>query len=66
MFIAGLAIDPKSVPHQMDMSQWPKLKSIFEKAFLQSTRDEWVDVFKNVDACVSPVLTIEEAITQNK
>jgi len=49
----------------MDMIQWPKLRSIFEEAFLQSTRDEWAQVFCNLDACVTPVLSREEAASQN-
>jgi len=63
--LKGLAIDPDSLPHQMDMNQWPKLRSIFEETFLQSTRDEWAQVFCNLDACVTPVLSREEAASQD-
>ncbi|RUS83528.1 hypothetical protein EGW08_008707, partial [Elysia chlorotica] len=36
-------------------------KKLFEKIFLTKTRDEWTEVFDNLDACVTPVLTSDEA-----
>ena len=34
------------------------------RAIIRSkTRDEWVSVFRDVDACLEPVLTLEEALT---
>lgn len=39
-----------------------KTKKLTE-AFKTKTRDEWVRAFENVDACVFPVLTPEEAAT---
>lgn len=38
-----------------------KVKAAFREAFLQKTRDEWTEIFDRLDACVEPVLTLEEA-----
>jgi alpha-methylacyl-CoA racemase len=48
---------------QLDRSQWPRITAQLEAAFLTRTRDEWTTVFAEVDACVSPVLTLVEAAT---
>lgn len=36
-------------------------KEILEQKFKTKTQQEWVDIFKDLDACVSPVLTLDEA-----
>lgn len=40
-------------------------EEVLEEAFLKKTREEWVEVFKGLDACVSPVLSLDEA-AENK
>ncbi|HVW70516.1 MAG TPA: CaiB/BaiF CoA-transferase family protein [Steroidobacteraceae bacterium] len=40
---------------------WPELKAELTRIFLTRTRDEWCAVFADCDACVTPVLTLEEA-----
>jgi len=42
-------------------SGWGDMRSKFTEIFSSRTRDEWAEVFRGVDACVSPVLTYEEA-----
>ncbi|XP_040580715.1 alpha-methylacyl-CoA racemase isoform X2 [Lepeophtheirus salmonis] len=37
-----------------------KLKDIFASKFRTKTRKEWEEIFSNVDACVTPVLSIDE------
>ncbi|XP_065095300.1 alpha-methylacyl-CoA racemase-like [Ochlerotatus camptorhynchus] len=37
-----------------------KNRHLIEAIFLTKTRDEWTDIFKNLDACVFPVLELEE------
>ena len=52
----GLGLDPDA--ESLDS------KSTKEKvrgAFLQKTQAEWCDTFKELDACVEPVMTLEEA-----
>jgi alpha-methylacyl-CoA racemase len=51
----------KDLPHQMDQRKWPEMKEIFAKVFLTKTRDEWAHLADGTDACLSPVLSVEEA-----
>lgn len=62
--LAGLGIDPAGLPFQLDPAGQETLKKLFTERFLTKTRDEWAAIFVGTDACVSPVLTFEEA-TQN-
>jgi alpha-methylacyl-CoA racemase len=41
---------------------WRELKEELAKVFRTRTRDEWVHVFDGTDACVTPVLSLSEAI----
>jgi alpha-methylacyl-CoA racemase len=50
-----------AVEDQLDRQLWPHITSELERAFRTRTRDEWAGVFAEVDACVSPVLTLDEA-----
>ena len=45
----------------MQRSAWPAMKLRFAEVFRTRTRDEWTAVFAGSDACVTPVLTPEEA-----
>lgn len=60
--LKGLSLENASLPEQMDREQWPILKKRFETIFATKTREEWLAVFANADACVSPVLTSQEAL----
>ncbi len=46
---------------QFDRAKWSDHIAVFEKAFKTRTRDEWMAVFADTDACVAPVLSIAEA-----
>ena len=59
--LKGLQIDPADLPGQLDRSQWDATKKRFTDAFAAQPRDHWEKVFDGTDACVSPVLTPEEA-----
>ena len=58
--LKGLEIDPSSLPHQMDMPQWPKMADRFAAVFKTRTRDAWTRIFEGKDACVAPVLELNE------
>ncbi|ASR39262.1 carnitine dehydratase [Prauserella marina] len=58
--LAGLGLDPADLPAQLDRDGWPTLRATFTAAFLTRTRDEWSKVFADVDACVTPVLSLDE------
>jgi alpha-methylacyl-CoA racemase len=46
---------------QMDPSTWAPSKARLAALFATRTRDEWVEAFDGVDACLSPVLSMGEA-----
>ena len=46
---------------QWDREQWPALKEKLAAVLLTKTRDEWCAVFAGSDACVAPVLDMDEA-----
>jgi len=61
----GLGLDGAELPDQMDRSSWPTMRKLFAERFRARTRDEWVDTFAGVDACVAPVLTPAEAVAHD-
>lgn len=46
---------------QWDRSRWPRLKEKLAAVIAQRTRAEWCAVFDGTDACVAPVLDMDEA-----
>lgn len=60
-FVAGLGLDMATLPPPMDKRNWPELKSTFADAFAQKTRSEWSEIFSAREACVTPVLSMDEA-----
>ena len=61
--LVGLGLADVDLPSQMDRSQWPAMKERFATLFGSKTRDEWSLIFRDVDACVTPVLSPREAAT---
>jgi alpha-methylacyl-CoA racemase len=59
--LAGLELDPATLPVREDRSNWPELRARIGARFLTRPRDEWARHFEGRDACVSPVLSLEEA-----
>jgi alpha-methylacyl-CoA racemase len=59
--VDGLGLTSEDLPAQLDRSGWPRLRQRFTEVFATRTRDEWADVFTGTDACVTPVLTFDEA-----
>ena len=58
-----LGIDPETLPPQMEPGGWSEIHDQLADAFATKSRDEWVAHFAGSDACVTPVLTMEEAPT---
>ena len=58
--LAGLGLSAEEAP-QYDIPNWPALHARFEAVFATRDRDDWADCFEGSDACVTPVLTLEEA-----
>ena len=63
--LAGLELDPASLPEQNDRSHWPAMKARFAELFATRARDDWVERFAGTDACVAPVLTMREAASDD-
>lgn len=59
--LAGLGVDPADLGAQNDRDRWPEMRRVFAERFATRTRDEWVDAFIDTDACVAPVLGMDEA-----
>ncbi len=55
----GFAVD--ELPGQWDRGAWPAVKQRFAERIAERTRDDWVAAFDGVDACVTPVLDLDEA-----
>ncbi len=55
--LQGLGLESADLPAQMDRAQWPAMKERFAEVFAAKTRDEWTNVFEDLDACVTPVLS---------
>jgi alpha-methylacyl-CoA racemase len=57
----GLGLSEDDLPDRLDRSRWPELRRNLGDAFMTRTRDEWEAVFAGTDACVTPVLGLDEA-----
>lgn len=57
----GLGIDAAEMPQQMDQSQWAATAARFTGIFASKTRAEWCEIFDGTDACVAPILNLDEA-----
>lgn len=51
----------EEVVHQMDRKSWPEMRKYFQDVFRTKTRDELCLILEGTDACVTPVLSMEEA-----
>ena len=59
--VAGLGLNMSDLPGQHDRASWPELRKRFAAIFATKTRDQWVEAMRGKDACLSPVLTMDEA-----
>jgi alpha-methylacyl-CoA racemase len=59
--VQGLGLDPASTASPYDPTQWEACEKTLTEAFRTRTRDEWAELFAPLDACVAPVLTLQEA-----
>ncbi|MGJ3508586.1 CaiB/BaiF CoA transferase family protein [Enemella sp. A6] len=49
------------LPDRHDRTTWPVLRERFAEVFATADRDTWAARFAGTDACVTPVLTLDEA-----
>lgn len=51
----------QELPDRSSVSQWPVLRSRLREVFASRSQDEWVTVFDTTDACVAPVVPLDDA-----
>ena len=56
-----MGLDGEDLPDQNDRAAWSSMRERFARIFATRTRDEWVAAAAGRDACLAPVLTIDEA-----
>jgi alpha-methylacyl-CoA racemase len=56
-----MGLDLASLPAQNDRRAWPAMRERFVSIFRTRSRDEWVAAATGRDACLAPVLSIDEA-----
>ena len=59
--ILGLDFGGSDYLAQMDKAQWPARRAQMAARLLEKTRDEWAALFEGSDACVAPILDMDEA-----
>lgn len=59
--LAGLNLEEAVLPDRDNPACWEELSEIFAARFAEHTQDHWAAVFEGTDACVTPVLSLEEA-----
>ncbi|XP_032942090.1 alpha-methylacyl-CoA racemase [Catharus ustulatus] len=59
--IKGLGLNMDELPGQMSLGHWPEMKKKFASIFAQKTQAEWCSIFDSTDACVTPVLSFDDA-----
>ncbi|MBL8471762.1 MAG: CoA transferase [Rhodocyclaceae bacterium] len=57
----GLAGDAEFAGRQYDTARWPGMKQKLTDIFVSQDRAFWIELFADTDACVWPVLSMEEA-----
>ncbi|PIE82883.1 MAG: carnitine dehydratase [Candidatus Contendobacter odensis] len=61
LLLEGCDVTDPDPQRQWLPTSWPMMKERLRAAFRRKTRDEWCAQFENSDACVTPVLSMEEA-----
>jgi alpha-methylacyl-CoA racemase len=59
--LRGLGLTDEDLPGQYDVAGWPVLRERFAAVFASRTRADWAELFADTDACVAPVLAMQEA-----
>jgi alpha-methylacyl-CoA racemase len=60
-FMHGLGFTVEEIPPRNDRSQWEEMKVKVASVLRTKSRDEWLAVFRDTDACVTPVLSLADA-----
>jgi alpha-methylacyl-CoA racemase len=57
-----MGLDQSEFEPQHDQSRWSAWKARMAQVFARKTRDQWCALMDSVDACVTPILNMEEAM----
>ena len=60
-FVRLAGVPEGDMARQHDRAHWPDMHARYEALFATRSRDDWAALFAPTDACIAPVLTIEEA-----
>jgi alpha-methylacyl-CoA racemase len=60
-FVSRLGVDVSGWPQQNDRASWPRLREVIAAAVAARPQAEWARVYEGTDACVTSVLTFDEA-----
>jgi alpha-methylacyl-CoA racemase len=61
IFVKGLGLPADAFPAQMSREHWPEYTRRVAEVVKTKSRDDWMKVFDGTDACIAPVLSMEEA-----
>ena len=59
--LSVLDLTAEEMPEQNERSTWPQVSERFAAIIRSRTRDEWVKIAAGRDACLAPVLDLDEA-----
>lgn len=58
--LKGLRLNPLQLPRKLSVPDWPRLKTLFADVSAKKTQAEWYEIFADLEACVTPVLTLDD------
>jgi alpha-methylacyl-CoA racemase len=61
VFVTAIGADPALLERQLDRDAWRADRAAVAAVLARRTRDEWCELLERTDACVAPVLDLEEA-----
>ena len=60
-FLRRIGLDPETFPRQSERQRWEEARQRLAAEFRKRPRDAWCDLLVGTDACVAPVLSLDEA-----
>lgn len=61
LLINGLDLPAAEFVDRWNPASWPRLREWLARTFRTRTREQWCNLFEGTDACVAPVLDLDEA-----
>ncbi|CAG0975392.1 alpha-methylacyl-CoA racemase [Rhodocyclaceae bacterium] len=61
VMLQKLGLPAEDFADRWNPEAWPQLRARLEAVFLTKSRDEWAALFEPTDACIAPVLDLDEA-----